>query len=108
VNEQRSSSSRTVRFLLLGAFLFVAYAWVNRGASGRPETGAGTVRIGAKEIAWLTETWGRQQQREPTREELRGLVAAFLKEELLSREAPRTVRGNTRRVQPALENTHAR
>jgi len=45
------------------------------------------VRITSNEIAWLKETWSRQWQREPTRDELRGLVTDFLKEELLAREA---------------------
>jgi hypothetical protein len=35
----------------------------------------------------VAETWTRQWQREPTREEMRGLITEFLKEELLSREA---------------------
>ena len=43
------------------------------------------MRIGAGEVQWLTETWVRQ--REPTPDELSGLVAEFLKEELLAREA---------------------
>jgi len=35
----------------------------------------------------LKETWAKQWQREPTRDESRGLVTEFLKEELLAREA---------------------
>ena len=45
------------------------------------------MRIGEGDVQWLKETWARQWQREPTREELRGLVTEFLKEELLTREA---------------------
>ena len=76
-----------VHFLLLGALLFGVYAWLHHGESGSWDNGAGPVRITAKEIAFLTETWERQQQREPTREELHALVAGYLKEELLNREA---------------------
>ena len=72
---------------MLGALLFGAYAWLNRGASARQENGAGTVRITTSEVAWLADTWARQRQRPPTREELRGLVTEYLKEELLAREA---------------------
>jgi hypothetical protein len=45
------------------------------------------VRIGAGEMAWLKETWTRQWQREPTRDELRSLVTDYLREELMAREA---------------------
>jgi len=45
------------------------------------------VRISTNDIAWLQETWSRQWQRAPSREELRGLVTDLLKEELLAREA---------------------
>ena len=76
-----------LHFLLLGALLFGAYSWLNRGASGRSGSSATTVRITTNEVAWLAETWTRQWQREPTREEMRSLVTEFLKEELLSREA---------------------
>jgi len=75
-----------LHFLVIGALLFAAYAWLNRGAADQTKN-AGTVRITTNEIAWLKETWSRQWQREPTRDELRGLVTDFLKEELLAREA---------------------
>ena len=74
-----------VHFLVLGALLFAAYSFLNRGGEESPSQRQ--VRIGAGEVAWLKETWGRQWQREPTQEELRGLVTDFLREELLSREA---------------------
>jgi hypothetical protein len=45
------------------------------------------VRISASDLRWLEESWARQWQRNPTREELRGLVTAFVREELLAREA---------------------
>jgi len=71
-------------FLVAGAVLFGAYAWLNRGA---PENSAGVVRITASEVAWLKETWARQWQRAPDDRELQGLVADYLREELLAREA---------------------
>jgi len=76
-----------VHFLVLGTLLFGVYAWLHHGESGSWDNGAGPVRVTAKEIAFLTETWERLQQREPTREELHALVAGYLKEELLGREA---------------------
>lgn len=72
-----------LHFLIAGAFLFGAYAWLNRGGVDAPRV----VRITTVEVNWLRETWTRQWQRPPSEQELRGLVADYLKEELLAREA---------------------
>jgi hypothetical protein len=72
-----------LHFLLVGALLFAAYGWLNRGNDGSPRV----VRITAAEVSWLKETWVRQWQRPPSAQELRGLVGDYLKEELLAREA---------------------
>ena len=76
-----------VHFLLIGALLFGGYVWLHRGDTGSSDNDPGPVRITTKEIVFLTEAWGRLQQRQPTHEELRALVAGYLKEELLGREA---------------------
>ena len=73
-----------LHFVVAGALLFAAYSWLRRGEKGDAPV---AVRITANEVAWLRETWSRQWQREPTQDELRGLVTDFLKEELLAREA---------------------
>src|SRR5688572_5967817 len=73
-----------LHFLVAGGVLFAAYGWLNSDSS---VSGARQVRFGDGEVRWLKETWARQWQREPSREELRGLATQFLKEELLAREA---------------------
>ncbi len=75
-----------LHFLALGALLFGAYSWLNPGASALGNR-SGTVHITSNDVAWLAETWVRQHQHPPTREELRGLVTEYLKEELLAQEA---------------------
>lgn len=72
-----------LHFLVLGGLLFGVYGWVHRGDSDEPRV----LRVTAAEVNWLTETWARQWQRPPSQEELRGLVADYVKEELLAREA---------------------
>lgn len=72
-----------LHFLVAGALLFAAYAWLNRDSADAPRT----VRISVAEVNWLKETWARQWQRPPTEDELRGLVTDYLKEALLAREA---------------------
>ena len=63
-----------VHFVVLGALIFGAYAWLNRGASAQRRLKRSPSASPAKEVAWLADTWVRQQQRPPTQEELRGLV----------------------------------
>lgn len=76
-----------VHFLLLGSVLFLAYGWVNRG-DRRDSSGApAEIRITEGDVNWLAQTWARQWQREPTREELSGLVTDLVREQLLAHEA---------------------
>ena len=79
------SKEPLLHFFLIGAVFFGVYSWMNRGVQN--EAKALEVRISEGEVKWLKETWAKQWQREPTRDEFRGLVAEFLKEELLAREA---------------------
>jgi hypothetical protein len=83
---QRFLKEPLLHFVVLGALIFAVYSWLNRSSPGNTSA-AGTVRITGNEVVWLRETWSRQWQREPTVEEMRGLVTDFLKEELLAREA---------------------
>jgi PPIC-type PPIASE domain len=73
-----------LHFLLIGALLFGAYAWTNRGAS---EQVAQQVRLAEADVKWLTDTFALEHQRQPTPEELHDLVHGLLKEELFAREA---------------------
>jgi len=82
---ERLTKEPLLHFLLIGAVLFGAYAWRNRTAPG--ESKIRQVRVSEDDVLWLKETWAKQWQREPTRDELRVLVTEFLKEELLAREA---------------------
>jgi parvulin-like peptidyl-prolyl isomerase len=50
-------------------------------------TGPDPVQIGEGEVRWLKETWANQWLRGPSTEELQGLVADLVTEELLAREA---------------------
>jgi hypothetical protein len=73
-----------LHFLVIGAALFAAYAWLNRDSGG---AGPPPVRVADSDVRWLEETFVTERQREPTAEELRGLVRGFVKEALLARQA---------------------
>lgn len=73
-----------LHFVALGASLFLVYTVVSdafRSDASR------RIEISGSEIEVLAETWQRQWQRPPTEEELRGLVQARVREEVLYREA---------------------
>jgi len=73
-----------LHFLIAGCLLFGGYEWLNRGTPISPSEGA--VRIGEGEILWLQQTFTNQWRREPTPDEMNGLVATLVEEELLTRE----------------------
>ena len=74
-----------LHFFVAGAILFAGYELINRG---EPTPSAiDPVHIGEGEMRWLKETFANQWRRPPTEDEMRGLVAGFLEEELFAREA---------------------
>jgi hypothetical protein len=75
-----------LHFLFAGVLLFAAYEWLNRD-TGDDATAERVVHVTTAQVEWLKESWARQRQRVPDEEELKGLVASYLKEELLAREA---------------------
>jgi PPIC-type PPIASE domain len=74
-----------LHFTLAGALLFGGYASLNGG--GQPSPPDEAIRIGEGEVRWLRETFASQWQRSPTAEEMKGLLATLIEEELLAREA---------------------
>lgn len=75
-----------LHFLIAGAALFGAYAWMHRGSVTHAGQSS-TVQVGIEDIEWLTQNWTTQWRRPPTPNELRGLVTDYTNELLLAREA---------------------
>jgi hypothetical protein len=73
-----------LHFLVIGAVLFGAYAWLNRGGN---TPGAPQVPVAESDVKWLKDNFALEHQREPTQDELRGLVRDLVKEDLFAREA---------------------
>jgi hypothetical protein len=74
-----------LHFLIAGVLLFGGYGWLRHGEPALQTEEP--VRIGDGEISWLRETFANQWHREPTGEEMHGLLATLLEEVLLAREA---------------------
>lgn len=74
-----------LHFAVVGAILFGGYSWLNdRHVEA---TGTEPVRIGEGDVRWLKQTWSSQWLREPTADELKGLVDDLLNEKVMAREA---------------------
>lgn len=76
-----------LHFLLIGGGLFLAYTMLDSpqgrfSADGKPQ-----IRVTDGDIRWLSETWSRQWQREPSPEEMRGLISDYVREQILAEEA---------------------
>lgn len=74
-----------LHFLLTGAALFLLYSLKNRGAAAPEEPEK--ITVGAAQLEPLVAGFTRTWKRPPNPAELEGLVADFLKEEVLYREA---------------------
>lgn len=72
-----------LHFLGLGAALFVLFDAVGGTRARAPDQ----IVVGASDVALLAEGFARTWQRPPTRDELAGLVADHVDEEILYREA---------------------
>jgi hypothetical protein len=73
-------------FVIVGAILFAAQAWWNRGGEAVTEA-VDVVAITEGDVRWLVETWRRQWLREPEPAEVKGMIADLVEEEILAREA---------------------
>ena len=74
-----------LHFAVVGAILFGGYSWLNNPRADT--TAVEPVRIGEGDVRWLKQTWSSQWLREPSAEELKGLVDDLLNEKLMAREA---------------------
>jgi hypothetical protein len=72
-----------LHFLLIGAGLFLLF----RVASKVPSQQTGKIVVTPARIEQLAVTFARTWQRQPTAEELKGLIQAFIREEVFYREA---------------------
>lgn len=71
-------------FLLIGLAIFVAFYWTNPDWSSERDN---TITITLGDIDRYKQIFRKQWQRDPSKEELEGLIRSHLKEEVLYREA---------------------
>ncbi|NEJ17154.1 peptidyl-prolyl cis-trans isomerase [Rhizobium leguminosarum] len=74
-----------LHFAVAGAVLFGGYSWLHHTST---EAGAvEPVRISEGDVRWVKQTWSSQWLRDPTADELKGLIDDLVNERLLAREA---------------------
>lgn len=83
---RRILSEPLLHFLVLGALLFGLSSWLGKGGGPTAGPDRQQVRLTANDLQWLVESWSKRWLRQPSPDELRGLVTDHLREELLSRE----------------------
>ena len=71
-----------LHFFVLGAALFVLFGWMNDGAANS----GSEIVVGSDTLDSLASTFEKTWQRPPTDDELQGLLAAWIREEVLYRE----------------------
>jgi hypothetical protein len=74
-----------LHFLAAGVVLFAVHTWMNpQGATANSDQ---EIHVRSGDVAWLVRSWSAQWGRDPTPEELQELVADYVNEQLLAREA---------------------
>ena len=76
-----------LHFFLLGLAVFGLHAFLNSDEGNGAVADPHLVEITSADIEWLRSTWNKKMGREPTAEELEGMTDAFIREEILYREA---------------------
>ena len=82
MNLNRLVREPLIHFLLLGAALFVLFAWVNRDNTEAP----GEIVVDEALLTHLISRFERTWQRPPTEDEFNALVESWVREEVLYRE----------------------
>jgi hypothetical protein len=72
-----------LHFVVLGAALFALYSYLNRSSKTEP----GELIVSAGQIEHIVARYSQFHQRPPTRDQLKGLIDQYVREEILSREA---------------------
>lgn len=74
-----------IYFFLLGAVIFGIHAFLR--ASSNEQSDRYQVQITSSDVDWLRNRWNKLMSREPTPQELQGLIDSMIREEILYREA---------------------
>jgi peptidyl-prolyl cis-trans isomerase C len=80
----RMAREPLIQFLIIGACIYGAYALFGAPVDGATDE---TIVVDAKRIDGFIGDWQRRWNRPPTRQELEGMINAFVREDILYRQA---------------------
>ena len=78
------ASQPLIQFLVLGAVFYGLYAWIIGSRAGEPDN---VIRVTVADVSRLDAAWRARWNRQPTQEELAGLVRSHVQEIALYRHA---------------------
>ncbi|MGR3662977.1 MAG: peptidyl-prolyl cis-trans isomerase [Paracoccaceae bacterium] len=74
------------QFFVIGMIIYAVYAYQNEGTTSDLSEDR-IVHISAGDIVWMKDGWAKRWGRDPTAQELQGLIDAYSRELILSNEA---------------------
>ncbi|MHC4552838.1 MAG: peptidyl-prolyl cis-trans isomerase [Planctomycetota bacterium] len=75
-----------VYYFVLGLVVFGLHSFLNSESRGQEDT-ALTVEVTSADIEWIRSAWQARMKRQPTQQELEGLIDSFIRDQILYREA---------------------
>lgn len=77
--------SPLVYFFVIGFVVFGLHSFLNR--TKQDDKDPFTVEVTSADIEWIRSSWEARMKRQPTQQELQGLISRFIRDEILHREA---------------------
>ena len=74
-----------IYFFILGFVIFGLHSFLNR--ANQDDIDPFTVEVASADIEWIRSSWEARMKRQPTQQELQGLINRFIRDEILFREA---------------------
>ena len=84
-NFSKLFKSPLIYFFVLGFVVFGLHSFLNRAK--QDDKDPFTVEVTSADIEWIRSSWEARMKRQPTQQELQGLISRFIRDEILHREA---------------------
>lgn len=74
-----------IYFFVLGFVVFGLHSFLNR--TNQANTDPFSIEVASADIEWIRSSWEARMKRQPTQQELQGLINRYIRDEILHREA---------------------
>ena len=83
---KKSLKEPLLYFFVLGFIVFGLHSFLNWEVQGKDQDPF-TVEVTSADIEWIRSSWEARMKRQPTQQELQGLINHYIRDEILFREA---------------------